>query len=207
MTEYLTEQEQIQQLKTWLKQYGPTVILGILVALVITFGWRYWQERQTRLLQHASVAFDEMLSQRAENKNSVAVSDAKSIVKTYPKTPYADMAAFMIARDAISKKDYSTALQSLHKVIDHSSTSPIREIARIRIARILIEENKLQEAFSILNTVDDPSFMGLINEVKGDAFLAKGDKASAKKAYQSALTQIPNAEELRPILEMKLNDL
>ena len=44
MTEYLTEQEQIEQLKTWIKQYGLTILFGIVIALVLSFSWHYWQQ-------------------------------------------------------------------------------------------------------------------------------------------------------------------
>jgi len=205
LTEYLTEQEQIQQLKTWVKQYGPTVLLGIAAALVITFCWRYWQAHELAFSQRASIAYDSLLNLRTDNKNSDTVLGAKSIVKDYAKTPYADMATLMLARDAVLKKEYPAAISTLNNLINHSDSPPIREIARIRIARILIDENKIKDALAVLNKIDDPSFIGLINEVRGDAFLAINNQEAAKKAYQLALKQIPNAETLRPILEMKLN--
>jgi predicted negative regulator of RcsB-dependent stress response len=207
MTEYMTEQEQVQQLKNWLKQYGPSIIAGIIAALAITSGWHYWQAYREKILTHASAVYDEMLTLRAQGNSNDAVIQAKKLLDHYPRTPYAQMAAFMIARDAVLKKNYPEAITQLNWVIDHSKNKSIKEIARLREARILITQNKAQDAINFLNTVDDKNFNGLIDEIKGDAYLAMNDKASARNAYKLALEELPNAEVTRPILQMKYDTL
>lgn len=207
MADYLTEQEQIQQLKNWVKQYGFTVLLGIIIALVITYGWRYWQNYHSRILQHASITYDEMLVQRAQNNTIGAINKANKLLSQYPKTPYADMASLMLAQNDVLKKNYKDAKSHLDWVIQHSKTTSTREIARIRYARILITEKNPDAALKMLTTMDDKNFIGLIDEVRGDAYVAKNDLPAAKKAYQKALDELPNAEITRPILEIKLENL
>lgn len=207
MTEYLTEQEQVQQLKTWLKQYGPTVLLGILLALIMTTGWRYWQNYHNKVLIHASSIYDEMLILRAQNNASGAIIQAQKLLNHYRKTPYADMASLLLARDAVLKKNYPEAIRQLNGVVHHSKNSSLREIARIRIARILLTEQKPDDALNLLKKMDDKNYIGLVDEVRGDAYLAKQDPAAARHAYQLALQELPNAEITRPILEMKYTNL
>lgn len=207
MTEYLTEQEQIQQLKTWLKQYGLTVILGIVIAFIITSSWHYWQNYRARILQRASVTYDEMLMQRAQNNSAEALIKAKKIIDQYPKTPYADMAALLLARNDVLKKDYPDAVKQLNWVIDHSDNRSLRQIARIRIARILIAQKKPADAVKLLSYSDDDNFIGLVDEVRGDAYLASNQPTAARNAYQLALKEIPNADITRPILQMKFDNL
>lgn len=207
MTEYLTEQEQIQQLKTWIKQYGFTILAGIILAMIITSGWRYYQNYRNKILLHASAVYDEMLTLRAQNNNKDAIIQAKKLVSHYPKTPYAQIAALMIARDAAFNKNYPEVAVQLTWVMDHSKDASLREIARTRLARTLIEENKPDEALALLKKQDDPNFIGLVDEIRGDAYLVKNDKSAARQAYQLALNDIPNAEETRPILQMKYDNL
>jgi predicted negative regulator of RcsB-dependent stress response len=207
LTEYLTEQEQIQQLKTWVKQYGPTVLLGIILAVVTTTGWRYWQNYQNRILVHASNVYDEMLALRAQNNNADATVQAKKLLAHYRKTPYADMAALLLARDAILKKEYSEAIAQLNWVIDHTRNTSLREVARLRMARVFVAEQKPDAALDLLKKVNDKNYIGLIDEVRGDAFLAKQDPTAARTAYQLALQELPNAEVTRPILQMKYTNL
>ncbi len=207
MTEYLTEQEQIQQLKTWLKQYGPTVVLGIVLALIMTAGWRYWQNYHNKVLMHASNVYDEMLALRAQNNENGSIVQAKKLLAHYRRTPYADMASLLLARDAVLKKDYPEAIKQLDTVMDRSKNASLREIARIRIARILLTEQKADEALALLKKTNDKNYIGLIDEVRGDAYLIKQDPNAARKAYQLALQELPNAEVTRPILEMKYANL
>lgn len=207
MTDYLTEQEQVQQLKKWVKTYGFTILLGITIALLITSGWRYWQNRETKTLMHASQIYDRMLSMRSQNNTEAGAIQANKLLTRYPKTSYAQMAAFLLARDAVLQKDYTKAKAQLHWVIEHSSHMSMREIARIRIARILINENQADAALDLLKTVEDHHYIGLIDEVKGDAYLLKNDKKSAHDAYGLALKELPNAEVSRPLLEMKFNNV
>lgn len=207
MTDYLTEQEQIQQLKNWVKQYGLTILTGIILALLLSSGWRYYQNYKNKILLHASAVYDEMLTLRAQNNSEGAATQANKLLSHYPKSPYAQMAAFMLARDAVIKKDYAEGINQLNWVVDHSGNPAIQEIARIRIARIQIAEQKPETAIETLKNIHNKNFAGMVEEVRGDAYLAMNDPASARKSYELALQELPNAEVNRPILEMKYDNL
>jgi predicted negative regulator of RcsB-dependent stress response len=209
--ELLTEQEQIEQLKNWIKQYGLTVLAGVVIALIMVSCWRYYQRYQDRILTHASGVYDEMLTARAQN-DAASLDNAKvqagKLLSDYPKTPYAQFAAFTLARDAVAHQNYPEALKQLNWVLDHGTDDSIRQIAEIRMARILITENKAGDALATLEKVYDTSFKGLIEEVKGDAYLQQKDYPNAKAAYHLALTSLPKEEAAeKPLLQMKLDNL
>lgn len=204
---YLTEQEQIQQLKNWLKQYGSTILAGILLALAVTSGWHYWQNHRNQMLLRASHIYDVMLTSRAQNNIEDATAQAKQLVYEYPKTPYAQMAAFLLAQDLVSKRDFTEAAEKLQWVIDHSNNNAIQQIARIRKARALIADQKPDAALEFLQKTSDALFIGLIDEVRGDAYLAKNNQKTAREAYGRALEELPDSESERPILQMKYDDL
>lgn len=207
LTEYLTEQEQVQQLKNWIKQYGFTILTGILIALLISSGWRYWQSYRNKILSHASVIYDEMLTLRAQNNTEGASVQAKKLISHYSKTPYAQMAALMLAREAVQKKNTEEAMNQLNWVLDHSKDQSLREITRIRLARLLISEKKPEAALDLLKKLDDKNFIGLVDEVRGDAYITQNNTNAARHAYQLALSEIPGAEINRPVLQMKYDNL
>lgn len=207
MTDYLTEQEQVELLKNWVRQYSLVILAGVVVAFVGIFGWRTWQQRQIRITSHASAVYDEMLTMRAQNDPAATQTQAKKLFDHYAKTTYGPMAAFMLARDAVIKKNYPEAEKQLNWAIAHSNTPAIRQIGRIRLARVLVVEHKFKEAVATLDKVEDKSFNGLTNEVKGDAWLFMGDKEKARESYKQALTDLPNAESIRPLLQMKYDNL
>ena len=207
MTEYLTEQEQIQQLKNWIKQYSPTVLAGIVIALIISVSWHYWQSYRNKMLTQASITYDEMLTLRTQNNASGISTQANKLLTHYAKTPYAQMAALMLAREAVSQQKYPEALAQLNWIVNNSSESSLRDIARIRIARIMLLEKQADAALTILNKVDSKNFLGLAEEIKGDIYSTQNNPGAARKAYQLALATIPNAEISRPLLQMKYDNL
>ena len=207
MTDYLTEQEQIELLKNWIKQYSLVILTGVLLAIVGISGWRYWQQRQTKNLTHASVIYDEMLTKHAQNNSEVTITQAQKLYDRYHKTVYGQLAAFMLAKEAIDKKDYQTAENQLKAVLHQSNLASFRQIARLRLARVLLVEQKPSDAIKILEKVDDKNFNGLINEIRGDGYLAMKNLEIARQSYKEALRELPDAETIRPLLQMKYDNL
>jgi|GEM_PF-127583 len=207
LTEYLTEQEQVEQLKKWLRIYGLPAIVGILVGIVIFYSWNYYHSYRARILSHGSRVYDEMLTNRAQNNMQTTEVQAEKLLSHYTSTPYGETAALMLAREAIIKKDYPTAMKQLSWTIDHGHNAALRQIARIRLARLYLAENQADQAINTLNKVEVKAFEGLVDEVLGDAYLSLHQINEARDAYQKALHEIPNADEIRPLLEMKLNNL
>jgi predicted negative regulator of RcsB-dependent stress response len=207
LTEYLTEQEQVEILKNWVKQYSLVILAGVALAAIAISGWRYWQTRQANILYHASAVYDEMLTMRAQNNASATQIQSQKLFTHYPKTTYGQMAAFMLARNAVTVNDYPEAEKQLNWILKHSNIASFRQIARIRLARVLITEKKAEEAVKVLSKIEDKSFDGFTLEVKGDAYLAMNDTNKAREAYQAALTALPNAETVRPLLQMKYDNL
>lgn len=207
MSDYLTEQEQIELLKNWIKQYSMVVLSGVVIALFAVTGYRYWQQRQAKILSHASSVYDEMLSARGQNNPAETQTQARKLFKHYSKTTYGTISALMLARSAVVRKDYPEAEKQLNWVIDHGKIASLRQIARIRLARVMISERKADEALKVLDYTEDNTFVGLIDEVKGDAYLALNKTDSARDSYKQALTELPNAEVNRPLLQMKYDNL
>jgi predicted negative regulator of RcsB-dependent stress response len=207
LTEYLTEQEQIEILKNWIKQYSFVILAGVLIAALTISSWRYYQRRQDKILYRASAIHDEMLIKRAQGDQAGTLAQAKKLFSHYPKTAYGQVAAFMLAREAIVKKDFHQAEKHFQWIIDNSNIAAFRQIARIRYARIMLSQKQPDKSIDLLKKVEDKNYAGLIDEVRGDAFLAKNDVSMAREAYQLALSELPNAEVTRPLLQMKYDNL
>ena len=207
MANYLTEQEQVELLKGFIKQYSMMIVLGILFAGLAIFLWRTYQERENRLDNHASLIFDEMLSAKTEHDTNAMQFNADKLEKHYTKTVYRSFAALLLANDAIARKNYLEAEKQLNWVIYKSHTVPLKQIARLRLARVYIANQHPEKALQLLNKTDDSHFEGLIDEVKGDAYLSLHQSSVAKAWYQKALETLPEAANLHPLLQMKYDNL
>ena len=205
MNVYSTEDEQVAQLKRWLKDFGPAVIIGVILAVAIGFGWRYWQSYTLRTHQAAAVIYTNMMGYELDKNDMQAGLMAKELVKDYHRTPYADFASLLLAKFAVKEKNYKLANQHLNWALNNASNNSIQQIARIRLAKIAIQQNQAQQALTLLQTVNDKTMVGLINSVKGDAYLALKQPGKAKAAFQLAVKSLPANGD--PILQMKLENL
>jgi predicted negative regulator of RcsB-dependent stress response len=207
LTEYLTEQEQVELLKNWIKQYSVVIAIGVFLSIIVISGWRYWQQRQYKIISHASLVFDDMVTMRAQRNNADTSIQADKLFTHYSRTAYGQFAALMLARAAVINQNYHEAEKQLLWVVDHGNIASIRQIAALRLARLYISEHKPDASLEVLNDVHDKNFNGLIDEVKGDAYLAMKDPRNARQWYQQALSELPNADVIRPLLQMKYDNL
>ncbi len=207
MSVLVNEQEQIEAIKNWWKNYGKVSVLVFLIGITASYGWKMWQRSQAEFNQHASLIYDQMLNSFAQHKQDALIAQANSLSNDYKKTPYASMAEFMLAHIAVEKGDLSKAYNELKSIMENSKDSKIRQIARVRAARILLAKQQLKEALALLDKVDDSTFLPQINEVKGDIFVAMGETAKARDSYKAALGGAEKGDFNRSLLEMKFEQL
>jgi len=203
----MSDKDQIQMIKDWWKKYGTTIVLSIVVVFGISFGWRYWHYYKNKQAQQASVLYEQMLSARAAQKTTDFKLFAEHLIKDYSSTPYATLASFMLAKEAVSSKNLFNAQQNLQWVIKHADNVSFKQIARIREARILLAKKQLQQALQLLQHVDDKALMPEISETIGDIYVAQGNKARALQEYKKALSGVSQSSVMRPVLEMKINQM
>lgn len=207
MDSYVTEQQQIEQLKTWWKNYGNWLILAIVVGLLTALVAQSIRHHHEKMLIHASDHYEWLLTSVEGNNPAMAQSQARYILKRYPNTPYALLASLMQARQAVYDGDLPLAEEKLQYVMANAENHALRQASRIKLARILLSENKLDKALDTLKTVDDPNYDAAISDVEGDIYVAKGDTKSAREAYQQALSSLSEAAPIEPLIQMKLDDL
>ncbi|EKE01145.1 MAG: hypothetical protein ACD_21C00204G0005 [uncultured bacterium] len=198
-----SDNEQIQMIKDWWKQYGTSILIGLLVFAVINFGWRYWQKLKHQHTDNASTTYTQMLSALEQQKNDEAQLYAKRLIQNYESSSYASLAALMQAKIAVKAGDLNLAQEHLQFVIKKSPNNTLRQIARIRTARIFIAKKQPQEALNMLATIDDSAYAPEINEVSGDALLALGKTAEANQAYQKAKNATVG-DAKSPLLQLKM---
>jgi predicted negative regulator of RcsB-dependent stress response len=201
-----SDKEQIQMLKDWWKQYGSSILFALFALVVINFGWRYWQQYKHRRADYASITYTQMLVAAEQHKDDEAKLYADRLIKHYKKSAYAGLAALMQSKLAVKKGDFKLALEPLQFVIKNSSDNALRQLARIRAARILIETKQPQKAIDMLAITDDDAYLAEISEIQGDALLKLGKTTEAKQAYQKAkTTSVGDAEP--PLLQLKMQQL
>jgi len=203
----LDEQEQLDQLKYFWARYGNLITAVITIAVVVyagMFGWNWWQRDQAA---KAAAMYDEFdkASQAADvDRSSRVFNDLKD---RYGSTAYAGQAGLMAAKLQFDKGHSDQAEASLGWVADHASEPQYKAIARLRLAGILLDEKKYDEALKQLSGVDDKNFAALVDDRRGDIMMAQGNKDGAKAAYATAWQTMDPSVDYRRLIEAKLTAL
>lgn len=206
MVDNLSEQEQVEQIKQWLKKNGPGIAAGIVIGLAAIGGWRWWQQHQRAEAEAASLYYDAMLTAVNNDDAPKARGQAAVLTDAYADTTYGVLAALMLAKlDAEDGKN-DAAIDRLDWVLEHTKQRDLRDIARLRLAQLLLAENRPDDALAQLNQILSASFTAEQEELKGDVYAAKGQTEQARNAYQAALAaRGPGADS--ELLRWKLDNL
>lgn len=186
MEGYLSEQEQVEAIKKWLKENGTAVIVGLVLGLGAISGWRYWQAHERARAEAASALFTQVMAASKSQQPAQAEKLARQVVGEYADTTYASFAALMLAKLAVEKQDLPAATQQLNWVLEHSDDAALKRLAHLRLARVLLAQGKHEEAWSQLATLPADSPSAAVAELRGDILLAQGRREEAGKQYLQA---------------------
>ena len=203
----LEEQEQLDQLKAFWKQHGNLVTWVLVIVLGGFAAWNGWNLYQRDQGAKAGAMFDEVDRAAQASDADVATKIFADMKTRYPGAAFTQQAGLVAARVAAEKGKLEDAQASLAWVADPASESEYRAIARLRIAGLLLDAKKFDEALKQLDAIDSPEFAGLAADRRGDIFLAQGKSEEAKAAYQKAWSAIDDKVDYRRLVEAKLNVL
>jgi predicted negative regulator of RcsB-dependent stress response len=183
----LEEQEQVEELKAWWKQHGNLITAVILAAALGFAGWQGWRWYQGSQSAQASVLY-ETLSKAAQADDAKALRDAAgTLVESYPRTLYASMGALVAARYYFDRNDLKTAKAQLAWVMERAPSRDFKDLARLRLAAVLLDEKAHDEALKLLDAMPAAPYEAQYAALRGDVLVAKNQAAEAKAAYKLAL--------------------
>ncbi|MCX7168027.1 MAG: tetratricopeptide repeat protein [Rhodocyclales bacterium] len=185
----LEEQEQLDELKTWWKMYG-NLVTGILVAVALAVvawqGWNWWQRQQAA---QASAIFSSLQTAAAQKDAKRARELAGELIDKYSFTAYSGMGALLAARTQVDAGDAKNARVQLAWAAENAKDPGLRELARLRLAAVMLDEKAYDEAMKQLAAEPAAPFAPRFAELRGDIFAAQGKTAEARNAYDAALAK------------------
>lgn len=203
----LEEQEQLDEIKHFWKQYGNAITwccIVVLGAFAAWNGYQYWQRSQAA---QAAAMFDEVQKVAASQDTEKLERAFNDMKDRFSATAYAPLSGLMVARSLYDAGKADTAQGILRWVAEKSSDQGYASIARLRLAGILLDTKAYDEALKVLESNQSPEFKGLTADRRGDIAMEKGDRAMAKEAYLEAYRSMDERAEYRRLVEVKLNAL
>jgi predicted negative regulator of RcsB-dependent stress response len=184
--EYLSEREQADQLRRWLRDNWIWLVAGVALTLAGYYGYRWWESRQAARAVAAGERFAAMLEAIGAGRREDGVKIAGEVTGEYADTPYAEQATLVLARMDVDGGDFAAAEAKLARVADGSKDPDLRTVARIRLARVQLAQGRYDDALATLDQVAAPSVAARVLELKGDVKLAQGDSAGALAEWRRA---------------------
>ncbi|MGE0310696.1 MAG: YfgM family protein [Lautropia sp.] len=201
------EQEQIDELKALWAKYGNLLLALVTIALFAYAGVKGWAWYQARQAAAASGAYSQLTAAIEAKDLEKIRATSKAVMSDYGGTVYGQMAGLVAARGLHDGKDLAGAKQSLQWVVDKAPDAEFRLLARLRLAGLLLDEKRYDDALSMLAT---PELEAAAAELKaafaeraGDIQYARGKGEDAKAEYEKALGLLNPGSALRAGIELK----
>ena len=205
MSQYETDDEKVEAIKKWWKDNGLSVAAGIVIGLLVVFGWRTYSGYRDDVAAAASNDFDQLLATAAAGQTESALKQAELLDAEYGSTPYAALAGLVEAKVQYEAGNSAAAITALEGVISDAPDPAIKRLAALRLARIQVADGQLDAAAATLAAHDDGvSLAGDFALVRGDIAAGRGDTATARREYEQAIAA---GSGLSQLIRLKLDNL
>ena len=201
MSDYLSDEEQLDRLKTWWSQNATGLLTGLALAVAGLVGWRWYDHSTTEAQYAASDLYESFLAAEGEGRMALA----ERLDENIEGSAYQAFALLHRAREAVETDNVEAASAYLQSVIDAGTPDSLKDLARLRLARLHQQGGDSAAALAVLAGVRGSGYRGLAQELKGDIHVEQGEQALAHEAYVSARQEMGDGAN-RPILDIKIND-
>ncbi|MBB5466688.1 putative negative regulator of RcsB-dependent stress response [Paraburkholderia sp. Clong3] len=205
---YHDEQESIESLKAWWTQWGNAttwIVLVVLLAGASWNGWNFWQRRQAA---EAAVLYDQVQQAEASGDKAQIARVAADMEDKFGRTAYAQMTALGAAKALYAAGDEAGAKAQLQWAIDHAKDDEFKQIAKLRMASLLLDDKAYDQGLALLAEPQSDAFKGVVADRRGDLLAAQGKRDDARAAYKLALDSLSNSDSsARQLIQFKLDAL
>ncbi len=203
----LEEQEQLDEIKHFWKQYGNAitwVLIVVLGAYAAWNGYQYWQRSQAT---QAAALFDEVDKLAREGDAEKLQRGFDEMTSRFGSTAYAPQAGLLVAKTLYEAGKVDGAKAALSWVAEKSSDVGYASVGRLRLAGVLMDAKAYDEALKVLSTGMVEEFSALQADRRGDIFLAQDKKPEAREQYLKAFKLLDERADYRRLVLVKLNSL
>ena len=192
MDVHASEKEQIEALKKWWKDNGSSIITGLLLGVSILLGGKAWFSYQETQALSASNIYAQMMAASNRNEAEIVRQRASELISNYTGSAYAPLASLLLAKLAIQDNELAAAQAQLQWALEHTASAEVKHTARIRLVRVMIDQQQYESAAQLLSAVTDPgAYRYLYVELEGDLAMAQNKPEQAARSYEQALDQMP----------------
>lgn len=199
----MTDKEQIEQVKQWMKEYGWAILIAVVIGLGGSYGWRTWKGRQQSKKAEASDLYAAM-QVMADEKNQSKLNDyANQLVSKHPKSVYASLGKLLQAQQQANAHQYTDAVTSINWVINYADPSVVKDMAYFSMSAVDMQQKKDQQALAELDKVS-ATFAPVVWQQKAMVYQQMNDSAKAVAALNKSKQLYTKDKLSNPLLDILL---
>ena len=183
------------------------MLLGVVIGLGGLFGWQKYRAFGDAASERASALYQELQAAATAGRGPRVEEIAAQLAKDYARTPYVDQSRLVLAKLAMDRDAPEEAAKYLQQVAEGDSSPELRNLARLRWGRVLLQAEKYDEALKVLDLPTDSVFAAKFHEVRGDIRAAQGKAEAARAEYEEALKSTEAGVIDKPLVEAKRDSL
>ncbi|MFP3013429.1 MAG: YfgM family protein [Arsenophonus sp. NC-QC1-MAG3] len=199
---YTTENEQIDAIKCFFINNAKALVIWLVVGVSAIITWNYWQSYQTNNLQKSAQIFEQISSQLQTGSKQALTSGKQFANET--NNIYGVLINIELAKIAVEKSDIIGAEKALLNALDKAKLDDLKDLINIRLARVQLDLNKTDQALITLTQVHNKGWSMIVEDIRGNVLLKKGDIAGARAAYSKGI-ESSGSEIMKAILKIKIN--
>ncbi len=205
---YHDEQESLESVKAWWARWGNATTWILLVAVIAAAGWNGWNYWQRHQAAEAAVLYDQLQQATVAADKATVTRIATDMEDKFGGTAYAQMTALAAAKALYMAGDAAGAKAQLQWAADHAKDDEFKQIAKLRLAALLLDEKAYDAGLALLAEPQSDAFKGVVADSRGDLLAAQGKRDDARAAYKLALDSLPkNDISTRQLIQFKLDAL
>jgi len=202
---YSSENEQREALGRFLADNGKALVIGVVIGIAALVGWRYWHNHQNDAMMASSASWQQVNTALTNDASQQGVDAAQKFADMNDNN-YGALTHMDLARYYVNKGNFAAAEQQLAKALTQTKEDNLQALINIRLARVQLQAKNVDGALKTLGNITHEGWSALVEDVRGDAQVIKGNNQAAREAYDKALKANP-PQALQALLRMKLNNL
>ncbi|HEY6640576.1 YfgM family protein [Povalibacter sp.] len=204
--ELLSDNEREEALREWWRDNWAWILGGIVLGVALLFGWNHWGKHRQGQAESAALLYRDVETALMSRDVARAEEALAALTGKFDSSSYAAQGRLAVAKLQFEAGKYAEAEALLRKVADGAKDDELADVAQLRLARLLVQQGKNDDAIKLLEPLTAGGFGALAREIRGDALFAKGDKEGARAEYAAALANA-DAPIDRQLVELKLQDV
>ncbi len=201
MSEYLSDEEQVERLKSWWSENGTFLVVSLVVVIFGISGWNYYGSYQDEVGELSSQAYRDFLELEAEERSDAA----QKLTREFGGSTVHVLMLLDQAKEKVLGNDISGAEGLLSEAVDVSNNAMLLDMSRIRLAKVRHQLKKSKEALETLQKVKSKGYLSWALELKGDIHVDLGEPEFAYQSYEAAFKELGEGID-RPLLKLKLDN-